>query len=80
MKSTLKIWNCIPSSKNGRRTTEMKICDDNFYFDDQQEDEFVKIMKGNILSKEMSDIYDEIQMELIQEELEECDESFREAA
>lgn len=47
---------------------------------DYQEDEFVQIALDGNLSEEMGDIEREVQMELVAEELEESDETYRDAA
>jgi hypothetical protein len=45
-----------------------------------QEDEFVKIIRDGNLSEEMSEIEQEVRMELVADELEESDETYRDAA
>lgn len=45
-----------------------------------QEDEFVKMIRDGNLSDEMNEIEQEVQMELVADELEEADETYRDAA
>jgi hypothetical protein len=45
-----------------------------------QEDEFVKMIRDGNLSDEMSEIEQEVRMELVADELEESDETYRDAA
>lgn len=51
-----------------------------FQEQDYQEDEFSQLVLSGTLSSEMNEIERQVQMELIADELEEADETYRDAA
>ena len=58
-------------------------CDDLLDFTQEiadQEDEFVKMIRDGNLSDEMSEIEKEVRMELVADDMEEADETYRDAA
>jgi hypothetical protein len=53
---------------------------DDFFQEQDYQDEFSQLVLSGTMSSEMNEIEREVQMELIADELEESDETYREAA